>query len=75
MVGTTDLIKQSLKFQTQIGYPNLENFEIKNPSYQEMLDDPEFAVAVGLILINSDENRKPINSQGFLKRLVSNLIP
>jgi len=73
--GLIDLVKRTLKFETQLGYPSLDNFEIKNSNYQEMLDDPEFAVALGLILISSEESQKILTPQGFFKRLISNFIP
>lgn len=48
--GLVDLVKQELKLPAAIGYPDLSRFEINNPSHRELLDDPEFAAAVGLIL-------------------------
>lgn len=48
--GIIDLIKQEFKLPAQIGLPNLANFDIKNPTEVELLNEPEFATAVGLIL-------------------------
>ncbi len=48
--GLVDLTKQNLKLSTYVGLPDLTRFEINNPIYKTMLNDPEFAVAVGLVL-------------------------
>lgn len=48
--GLVDLIKQEFKLPAQLGLPNLTNFDIKNPEEVELLNEPEFATAVGLIL-------------------------
>lgn len=76
LAGLTDLTEKELNRPTQIGFPNLSGFEISNPSYEDMIDDPEFSVAVGLALLGSDERggsyTGPIE---WLKKVLSNLIP
>lgn len=73
--GMTDLIKQELKFHTQIGFPTLDDFEIMNPTHKEMLDDPEFAVALGLVLWGDAEDKRPAVGFGGVKSFFRNLIP
>lgn len=73
--GMTDLVKQELKFHTQIGFPNLDDFEIMNPTHKEMIDDPEFAVALGLVLWGDAEDKKPQVGLGGVKGFFRNLIP
>lgn len=46
--GMTELVRQELKLPVQIGFPDLSNFEILNPTHRELLDDPECATVVGL---------------------------
>ena len=49
--------------------------EIENPTYERMLDDPEFSVAVGLVSVGWQEEpkrRSPIESA---KRFIKNLMP
>ncbi len=58
LAGMSDLVKQELKLPVQIGFPNLNSFEIMNPTHQETLDDPEFATAVGLVLLGFIQNGK-----------------
>jgi cell division protein FtsA len=48
--GLVDLVRQELKLTVQMGLPDLSRFEIANPTNHELLDDPSFATAVGLVL-------------------------
>lgn len=73
--GMTDLVKQELKFHVQVGFPDLSNFEIMNPTHKEMLDDPEFAVVLGLVLWGDAEDKKPQAGHGGIKGFFRNLIP
>jgi cell division protein FtsA len=73
--GLADLVRQELKLAVQIGYPDTGNFEILNPTHKEMLDDPEFAGAVGLVLLGKDEARKEATGFSGLKNFFKNLIP
>jgi cell division protein FtsA len=73
--GLAELVKQELKLAVQIGYPNIDAFEVSTPAYKEMLDDPEFAGAVGLVLWGGDETKKPVRGFGGLKNFLRNFIP
>ncbi|MFH1193147.1 MAG: cell division protein FtsA [Candidatus Jorgensenbacteria bacterium] len=55
LAGTTDLIRDELKLPVQIGFPNLSGFEISNPAHQDLVDDPEFTVAAGLVMWGAAE--------------------
>jgi len=73
--GLSELVREKLKLPVQIGIPILEGFEISNPVHEEMLQDPEFATAVGLVLSGRSEKRR---ASGFLGKGVSffkNLMP
>ncbi|MEK7629829.1 MAG: cell division protein FtsA [Patescibacteria group bacterium] len=75
LAGMTDLVKEEMKLPVQIGFPDLSNFEILNPTHQELLDDPEFASAVGLVLSAAGGNKKIFTGPGLIKQFIKNLIP
>jgi len=74
LAGMAELVRRELKLPVQAGFPDLSNFEILNPAHQELLDDPEFATAVGLILWSEEENRKETATGGF-RKLIRHLMP
>lgn len=53
--GIVDLVKQELKLPTQIGIPQLSEIEIPNTEISSQLEDPEFAVGLGLLLCAKDQ--------------------
>lgn len=73
--GLPELVKQELKLHVQMGFPDTGTFEIVAPTHKELLDDPEFATAVGLILVGDTEGGS--RSAGFssVKDFFRNLIP
>lgn len=73
--GMTDLIKQELKLPAQVGYPDLGIFEIVNPTYENLINDTEFATAVGLTLFGSAESKKNISPMAAIRGFFRNLIP
>lgn len=76
MPGMTEFVKQEMKFPTQVGFPELRNLEITNPAHQELLDDPEFAVAIGLLGSMADGKRSPNGSiLDKMKHIFNNLTP
>ena len=76
LAGTTDLIREELKLPAQIGFPNLSGFEISNPAHQDLVDDPEFAVATGLVLWGGAESKKPLGGRAAaLAAFFRNLMP
>ena len=75
LAGMTDLVKQELKLPVQIGFPNLNDFDILNPAHREMLDDPEFSVAAGLILQGRMEGEEPVSNSQAVKKFFKNLLP
>lgn len=75
LAGISELVRQELKLAVQVGYPDLGALEILNPTHREILDDPEFAVAVGLVLLGKEERRKSLEGYGGIKGFFKNLIP
>ncbi|MEK7169206.1 MAG: cell division protein FtsA [Patescibacteria group bacterium] len=75
LAGLADLVKQELKLPVQIGFPDLSEFEILNPAHREMMDDPEFSVAAGLVIWGKTENETPVSGIGAVKKFLRNLLP
>jgi len=73
--GMTELVKRELKLHTQIGFPNLDSFEILNPTHRELLDDPVFSTAVGLVSWGNFENERARGIKGVMRNFFENLIP
>ena len=73
--GMTELVKRELKLHTQIGFPNLDNFEILNPTHRELLDDPVFSTATGLLSWGDVETGGTHRTWGVVKNFFENLIP
>lgn len=73
--GMDDLVKKDLKLPVQIGYPQIDEFEIENPVYRELIEDPEFATAAGLVIFGAEKIEDPFNPMGAVKRFFKNLIP
>jgi len=73
--GFLDLVKQKLKLPTHIGYPELKGFEFANPAHETLLEDPEMAVAIGLVLWGYDDGVKDKSGIGAIKNFLKNLIP
>ena len=75
LAGLSNLIKQELKLPVQIGFPNLSGFDVLNPAHREMMDDPEFAVATGLVISGQLEGSEPVSGGQAVKNFFRNLLP
>jgi len=76
--GLTEYVREKLKLPTQVGFPDLTPFEITTPTYHDLLDDPEFAPALGLLLWGMHEDKKEAWDSGFFdkfKSFMKNLTP
>ena len=74
LAGLNELIRHDLRLAVQTGFPSLEFFEIINPTNRDLIDDPEFATALGLVLWGREESN-PTKSGGFIKNFLKNLMP
>jgi cell division protein FtsA len=54
-----EILKDKLHLPVQIGIPNLNQIEVFNPTHSNLLEDPEFAVAVGLLLFSKKQEIAP----------------
>ncbi len=70
-----DILREEMKLPAQVGFPNLNRFEILNPAHKEMIDDPEFSVAVGLMQKSGEETGKPAIKIRSIKDFLRNLLP
>ncbi len=73
--GLSELVREKLKLPVQIGVPILDGFEISNPVHEEMLHDPEFATAIGLVLSGRSEKRRTASFFQKTKDFFRNLMP
>ncbi len=73
--GMVELVRSEMKLPVQIGFPNLGGLEVTNPTHEELLDDPEFATAVGLILSAEEHDRKAPRTAGGIRTFFKNFIP
>jgi cell division protein FtsA len=56
--GMLDLIRDEIKMPAQVGFPNLSEFEASHAQITNEIDDPEMAVACGLVLHKIDLLKK-----------------
>ncbi len=55
MPGLTELVKQELKLTSQIGFALGDELQAEGAAFRDCLEDPEFVVALGLVLWGVDE--------------------
>ncbi len=70
-----EILREEMRLPAQIGFPTLNRFEVLNPAHKEMIDDPEFAVAVGLMLKAAEEGGRPLQNIRSIKDFLRNLLP
>ena len=75
LAGIDELARQELKLAVQLGFPAVDDFDVSNPTHQELLDDPGFATAVGLLRWGDKERGRRLPSVPRLKRFIKNLMP
>ncbi|HPW34514.1 MAG TPA: cell division protein FtsA [Candidatus Paceibacterota bacterium] len=82
--GILDLVRDELKMPAQIGLPNLTEFESSHAQITNEIDDPEMAVACGLVLHKIDMFKKGGSfgsslpgslNESWYKRFLKSLIP
>jgi cell division protein FtsA len=62
--AVVDLTRQELRLSAQIAVPNVSELGISNPELMILSEDPEFAVAFGLVLSGMDKLSEPSSKVG-----------
>ncbi|MEK7195080.1 MAG: cell division protein FtsA [Patescibacteria group bacterium] len=78
MPGLTELVKRELKLASQIGLTLNGEWESQGSDFSEFLEDPEYAVAFGLVLHGTDEEewQKRGSFSGFsIRKAVKYFLP
>ncbi|MEK7479251.1 MAG: cell division protein FtsA [Patescibacteria group bacterium] len=73
--GMTEVVRTRLKLPTQLGMPDLSKMEIPNPTYERLMDDPEFSTAVGLVSVGWHEEPRRRSAFETAKHFVKNFMP
>lgn len=76
--GMAELVRSEMKLPVKIGFPMLSGLEMPNPTHAELLDDPEFATAAGLVYWGAEEGgavAPAVNPWVAVKKFVRNFIP
>ncbi|HEY4498172.1 MAG TPA: cell division protein FtsA [Candidatus Paceibacterota bacterium] len=74
--GIVELVKQELKLSTQIGLPRASDFEADSPTAFGLLESPEYALVLGLVLSSAESHpRREALSRNPLLNFFKNLIP
>lgn len=73
--GLSDLIQRDLKSYVQLGFSDIRELEVLNPTHKEYLEDPEFSVALGLLFLGSEGESAPVGFGGSMKNFLKNLLP
>ncbi|MFA5386703.1 MAG: cell division protein FtsA [Candidatus Paceibacterota bacterium] len=77
--GIVELAKQELKLPSQIGIPQLTEIEISNNEVSNQIEDPEFAVGLGLLLCAKDQQQNlkglRIGGRSFISKIFKPFLP
>jgi cell division protein FtsA len=73
--GLTDLVQKALKSYVQLGFSQAQEFDIVNPTHREYLEDPQFSVALGLVLWGRVQGTGPRGIGESVKDFIKNLLP
>ncbi len=74
--GIVELVRSELKLSTKIGLPLTSLFEPTTPDVNELLESPEYAAVLGLILWNQElRPRHPFLGGNVIMKFLKNLLP
>jgi cell division protein FtsA len=75
----TELAKQELHLSAQIGLSDISSLDLASGDLRSQIEDPEYAIAIGLIMIAGDQLREknPMAAKkgGWFKKLMKYFIP
>ncbi|MFA5098646.1 MAG: cell division protein FtsA [Candidatus Paceibacterota bacterium] len=79
MTGVLALAKKELKLPVQAGDVEISEIEFPNSESAKEVEDPEFAVAVGLLLLGSEQSEHnggwSISGDNWFSKVLSHLLP
>lgn len=79
MQGLAELAKQELRLPVQLGVPEITGIEAANAEFENQIEDPELAVAVGLTLLANDQSSKSggwdIGEKFSIRKILKHFIP
>lgn len=79
MPGILALAKKELKLPVQAGTVEVERIEFPNDESTKEVEDPEFAVATGLLFLGAEQSFEPsgwsISKNNWFSRTLSHLLP
>lgn len=79
MSGLAELAKQELRLPIQLGVPEIAGIEVTNAEFENQIEDPELAVAVGLTLLAHDQSSKSggwdIGEKFSMRKILKHFIP
>ncbi len=73
MAGITEMAKRQLKLPIQIAIPELPLAEFVSNEFEAQIEDPEFSVSAGLLLLGLDQANKETNWAGVQKGRLSKI--
>jgi len=79
MSGVLTLAKKELKLPVQAGAVETQGIEFPNDESAKEVEDPEFAVAAGLLLLGFEQSFEPggwsISKNNWFSKILSHLLP
>ncbi len=75
LAGMNELARDELRLPAQVGFPDVGSLEVLNPTHREVIEDPEFATALGLLFQGNEELRQPATGLSVVKKFFRSLIP
>lgn len=76
LLGITDFVQKEMKAYVQPGFPDTREISVPNPTHKDILEDPEFSVALGLLLLwNEGKNKEPNGFFAAVKEVARNILP
>lgn len=79
MSGIVELAKHELKLPTQVGVPEIPEMEFADSDFANQIEDPEFSLALGLLLWGAENTLKETNwaitGRGWLSKILRYFMP
>ncbi|MFB6212888.1 MAG: cell division FtsA domain-containing protein, partial [Candidatus Magasanikbacteria bacterium] len=73
--GIEDLAKEKFDLPAKVGYPNTDPVSVVNPTNKELLEDPEFATALGLVFWGDEKLSVSTSGIRAVGEFFENLLP